>query len=73
MSSNSHYITTVSIVKKYHSRMQVMHDNSLTAIAALKVVMSVSCSIGSNVSRLFTMLFTICCTISVRYNTKLVS
>ena len=34
-----------------------MHDNSLAAIAALQVVTSVSSSIGSNVSRLVTMLF----------------
>ena len=34
-----------------------MHDNSLAAIATLKVVTSVSSSIGSNVSRLVAMLF----------------
>ena len=49
-----------------------MHDNNLAAIAALKVVMPVSLSIGSNVSQLVTMLFISCCTISIRYNSKLV-
>ena len=49
-----------------------MHDHSLVAIAAVKVVMSVSSSVGSNVSRLVTMLFISCCTISIRYNSKLV-
>ena len=51
-----------------------MHDNVSATIAALKVVMSVSKSIGSsNVSQLVTMLFNSCCTISIRYYSKLVS
>ena len=33
-----------------------MHDNIFAAIAALKVLISVSSSIGSNVSQLVTML-----------------
>ena len=43
-----------------------MHDNILAAIAALKVVMSVTSSIGSNVSQLVTKLFISCCTISIK-------
>ena len=50
-----------------------MHDNVSATKAALKVVMSVSSSIGSNVSWLVTMLFISCYTISIRYNSKLVS
>ena len=50
-----------------------MHDNVSDIIAALKVVMSVSKSIGSNLSQIVTMLFISCCTISIRYYSKLMS
>ena len=39
-----------------------MHDNVSATIVALNVVMSVSSSIGRNVSQLVTMLFISCCT-----------
>ena len=42
-----------------------MHDNILAAIVALKVVMSVSRSIDSNVSQFVTFIFISCCTISI--------
>ena len=49
----------------------LMNDNILAAIAALKVAVSVSSSIGSNVSRLVIMLLFSFCTISIRCNSKL--